>query len=122
MRIAGFGFRAAASIASLEEALAAAGGPAGLCALAALEDRADAPAFRAFAGKLGLPVRIVRRAALAGVETPTRSPRIAARFGTGSVAEAVALAAAGADAGLFVPRMTSRDRMATVAIAGRSEA
>lgn len=122
MRIAGFGFRAATSIASLEEVLAAAGGPAGLCALAVLEGKADAPVVRAFAGKLGLPVRIVRREALAGLETPTRSPRIVATFGTGSVAEAVALAAVGVGAVLLVSRMTSQDRMATVAIAGRSEA
>jgi cobalt-precorrin 5A hydrolase len=54
---------------------------------------------------------------LAGIATPTQSERIKERVGTGSVAEAAALAAAGRRARLISTRAVSQDRMATAAIA-----
>ncbi|MFT8674744.1 MAG: cobalamin biosynthesis protein [Acetobacter sp.] len=117
MKVAGFGFRRAASIASLRDALAAAGGPQGLDALATLAHKADAPALQALAAETGLPIRAIAAEALADIDTPTRSARIMARFGTGSIAEALALAAAGAGARLLGPRACSTDAMAVAAIA-----
>ena len=54
---------------------------------------------------------------LQGVNTPTRSPRILARFGTGSLAEACALIAAGPRAHLVEPRVISADGYITAALA-----
>ncbi|MGB2894409.1 MAG: cobalamin biosynthesis protein, partial [Albidovulum sp.] len=54
MRAAGFGFRAAATVESLADALERAGGSVDRVATAA--DKADAPAFRTLARDLGLPV------------------------------------------------------------------
>lgn len=48
--------------------------------------------LRPVAALLNLPLRLVE---VAGVVTPTQSPRITAAFGTGSVAEAAAIAAGG---------------------------
>ena len=116
MRVAGFGFRAGATAASLRSALAAAGG-AGLAALATAADKADAPAFRELAGELGLPARAVPLADLATQATQTLSSRQPLRYGAGSVAEAAALAAAGPGARLIRARAISTDGMATAAIA-----
>ncbi|PKP72936.1 MAG: precorrin methylase [Alphaproteobacteria bacterium HGW-Alphaproteobacteria-6] len=117
MRAAGFGFRGTATVASLADALARAGGRADLVATAA--DKAAAPAFVGFAAQCGLAVRAVGRDELAGVDTLTHSARVAARFGTGSLAEAAALAAAGPGARLLGPREVSADGLATAAIAER---
>ena len=82
-------------------------------ALAALSRHAAR--VSALADELGLPLIVVRD--IACVATPTASPRIAARFGTGSVAEAVALAAAGPGGRILAPRVVSADGLATAAIA-----
>ncbi|MGP3723545.1 cobalamin biosynthesis protein [Cereibacter sphaeroides] len=100
MIVAGLGFRESAT----EEELAAALGDEAPELLATLEARAALPAFRALALRLGLPVRALPEAALAGVATPTRSARIEERFGTGSIAEAAALVAAGPGATLMRTR------------------
>ena len=117
VKVAGLGFRQGVNVASLREALDAAGGSNGLAALASLSDKAATPAITGLASELGLPLRTVSAASLAGVETSTRSALVAAKFGTGSLAEAVALVAAGRNARLLSPRAVSRDRMATAAIA-----
>ena len=117
VRIAGLGFRTAADVASLRDALAAAGGTDGVVALATAEAKAGSQALAMLAAELGLTVVAVTPAALAAVETPTRSERVMDRYGTGSLAEAAALAAAGPGARLLGPRAVSRDRMATAAIA-----
>ena len=109
MRVAGIGFRAAAGAASVRDAL----GGAEVDALATLARKA--PALRALLPDL--PVIGVEEAELAGVATPASSPRIAERFGTGSLAEAAALLAAGPGARLIVTRRISGDGMATAAIA-----
>ena len=117
MRIAGMGFRKTAGIDSLRSALLAAGGTDGVVALATAADKAEARALIALAAELRLRICAIAPTALAAVETPTRSDRVAARFGTGSVAEAAALAAAGPGARLLGPRAVSADGMATAAIA-----
>jgi cobalt-precorrin 5A hydrolase len=117
MRIAGMGFRKTAGIDSLRSALLAAGGTDGVVALATAADKAEARALIALAAELRLRICAIAPTALAAVETQTRSDRVAARFGTGSVAEAAALAGAGPGARLLGPRAVSADGMATAAIA-----
>ncbi|MGY6634129.1 MAG: cobalamin biosynthesis protein [Alkalilacustris sp.] len=121
MRVAGFGFRTAAGTDSLADALARAGGAAGLTALAAPADKAGAAALTDLATRLGLPVRAVAPDRLAAMPTLTEAPRIRAARATGSVAEAAALAAAGPGARLTAPRAISADRMATCAIASHPD-
>ncbi|SDP23440.1 cobalamin biosynthesis protein [Afipia sp. GAS231] len=117
MKIAGIGFREAANISSLRSALISAGGTDGVIALATAAEKAEAVALVALAAELHLPIRAITPDALAAVETKTRSERVVARFGTGSLAEAAALAAAGPTARLLGPRAASADGMATAAIA-----
>jgi cobalt-precorrin 5A hydrolase len=117
MRVAGLGFRRGANVASLREALDAAGGACGLAALAAISDKAETGALVSLARELGLPIRAVSADGLTGIETATRSDIVIAKFGVGSLAEAVALVAAGDNARLVAPRVVSRDRTATAAIA-----
>lgn len=117
MRIAGIGFRAEAASSALSEALDHACGGALPDALATLDHKADAPQMRALSKATGLPVLPVTEQAVEGIETPTQSPRILARFGTGSLAEAVALVAAGPGARLVTARVLSQCGGVTVAIA-----
>lgn len=115
MIVAGFGFRSQTSLAALENALARAGGPAGVTHLATLAAKAEG--LVALAEKLGVPVIAVAAEALAQPVTATRSGRVQTLYGTGSVAEAAALAAAGPGARLRGPRTVSADGTATAAIA-----
>lgn len=113
MRVAGIGYRAAApmaSIAAVLEMAVAQSGPVG--ALATVAEKADG--LRPLAKERGLTLTTVQ---VAGVPTPTQSDRVQARFGTGSLAEAAALAAAGPGARLVVGRLVSPDGMATAAVA-----
>ncbi|MCV2867743.1 cobalamin biosynthesis protein [Defluviimonas sp. WL0002] len=120
MRVAGVGFRQAATELSLIDAVQRAGGGADL--LATAEEKAGAPALCAAAARLGLAVQAVGRAQLGAQEVLGASARVAERFGTGSLAEAAALAAAGPGARLLGPRVVSGDGLATAAIAiGRDE-
>jgi len=116
MRVAGLGFRRDVTLASLREALVAAGAE-GLAAVATVSDKSHTAALRLLAQEFNLPIKAIPAAVLAGIETPTQSEFVEARFGTGSVAEAAALAAAGARARLVSTRSVSQDRTATVAIA-----
>lgn len=86
MRVIGLGLSSAASRADLRAALDAAGRAD---ALAVLQSRAGHPALA------GLCPTALPENAIRGIATPTRSPRIMARFGCGSVAEALAIAASG---------------------------
>jgi cobalt-precorrin 5A hydrolase len=117
MRVAGFGFRKEATIEALREALVAAGGAQGLDALATATDKSDAAVIVALARELGLTIRPVPTEVLSRVETATHSARVETMFGTGSLAEAAALAAAGRRARLVSARTISRDKTATAAIA-----
>ena len=117
MKVAGLGFRSDATLASLREALLAAGGSDGLAAVATVSDKADAEVLKQLARECGVPIRAVSADMLAGIATPTQSKLIAEKFGTGSVAEAAALAAASPRARLIATRVVSQDRTATAAIA-----
>lgn len=95
LRIAGIGCRPGTPLVVLSDALGAVGGAD---ALATIPDRAAE--VRPLADALSLPLHLVQ---VAGIVTPTQSPRIRALHATGSVAEAAAIAAGGR---LIHPRRT----------------
>lgn len=110
MIVAGFGYRTGASLDSLCAALKLAqSGLPNVTHVTSVPDK-----LPLLAG-LGLPIIVAE--ALETMETPTCSSASLAARGTGSVAEAAALAAAGPGARLLVKRCISPDRMATCAIA-----
>ena len=113
MIVAGFGCRSGADEGALAEALAATGGA--VSALATLTHKE--PLLAPLATALGLPLVLIEPAAIAGLETLTRSPASLSAYRTGSVAEAVALAAAGPGARLITPRILSPCGRATCALA-----
>ncbi len=115
MIVAGFGFRVGTRIESLRSALLAASADEAVDALATLTDKA--PGLAPLAAALRLPLIAIDPAALEGIMTRTRSPASLSARGVGSVAEAVALAAAGPDARLLGARHVSPDRRATCALA-----
>lgn len=116
MIVAGFGFRQSASLASLESALEkAAGTTIAVDALATLDRKADQLA--PLAQKLALPLIAIPADRLADQPTLTQSPASLAAHGTGSVAEAAALAALASNARLLAPRSLSPDRLASCALA-----
>lgn len=116
MIVAGFGFRLGVSLSSLRGALALAQqGQPPITHLATAQDKASILAPLAEA--LSLPLLGVPPEALAAASTTTRSVASLAARDVGSVAEASALAGAGARARLLGPRHISPDRMATCAIA-----
>jgi cobalt-precorrin 5A hydrolase len=117
MIVAGFGFRVGASVTSLEDAMRQANCGRQIGCLATTMDKAEATVFRRFASGLGLRVRGIDSATLAAQETQTQSQASNDARGTGSVAEAAALAAAGPGARLLAPRVISADGMATCALA-----
>ncbi len=100
-RIAGFGYNGGATVDSLADALAQAGGAE---ILAALEGKSALVA--ALGKRLGLPVLIVSRAEATLQTCLTDSPASRTATGLGSVAEAVALAAR-PGARLLAPRILS---------------
>lgn len=116
MIVAGFGFRAGASLDTLRIAFDfARHGLPPVTHLATPDDKVEALALLAAA--LRLPLLGMSPDVLAAVATPTRSPASLKARGVGSVAEACALAAAGAQGRLLQSRHISPDRMATCAIA-----
>lgn len=116
MIVAGFGFRGNADLASCEAALALARhGHPPITALAAPADKTELLA--PLAQRLGLALIGIPAEALTSVATPTRSPASLKARGTGSVAEAAALVAAGNGARVIARRQISPDRKATCAIA-----
>jgi cobalt-precorrin 5A hydrolase len=97
MKVAGLGFRAAANERDLADALALAEGASPVDALATI-------ATKVAALQTAFPHRKVIAVEVAGVDTPSQSQRIQAMHGTGSVAEAAALVAAGPGARLITAR------------------
>ncbi|WP_267393708.1 MULTISPECIES: cobalamin biosynthesis protein [unclassified Sphingomonas] len=114
--VAGFGCRSVAGLPALRDALASAqrGQPA-VTALAAPDDKLAQVA--PLAAAMSLPLIAVPAAALRSQYTTTQSPASLHARGTGSVAEAAALAGAGAGGRLLASRHVSPDRTATCAIA-----
>ncbi|CAN0603620.1 unnamed protein product, partial [Ectocarpus sp. 12 AP-2014] len=110
MRVAGFGFRSGASVASLKDALAAAGGADGLNAIATAADKAQTLVFRSFALEMQLPVKFIAPSHIEAAQVTTHSAKSQTVRGTGSLSEAAALTAAGPDANLVAPRVISGDK------------
>lgn len=124
MRVMGLGFRAAADLASLQDAMRLALEGAGGTKIDALVTEAAKSreiVFQELAGLMGIPGLGITQTDLQQMITPTQSQRIQDRFGTGSLAEAAALAAAGPNARLIAPRVVSGDGKATAAIAQNLE-
>lgn len=119
MIVAGLGFRKDAGIDSLRDALRAVGGESAQ-AFATAEDKAGAAVILALAAEYNLPLFAIAAESLRNQITLTQSARVHALYGTGSLAEAAALAAAGPGAQLRGPRVTSQDGRATAALAERS--
>ncbi|MBP6304562.1 MAG: cobalamin biosynthesis protein [Giesbergeria sp.] len=120
--MAGFGFRAAATLESLRSALhmASNGSVIAITALATAADKANHPALMALARELTLPLMAVPLAQLtesSAAAVLAAHSRIPERYGARSLAESSALAAAGQGAHLLAPRAVSADKMATAAIA-----
>lgn len=117
MIVAGFGFRASAPQQSLHEVYDRAVGTREVDRLALPQDKAYSAAFRAFAASTGVGIQGVQPDDLKAQQTRTQSAVSYAQRGTGSVAEAAALAAAGPNARLLTPRIVSSDGQATCALA-----
>lgn len=121
--VAGIGFRRgtepAEIVALLRRALAEAGTDAPrLAAIATAEDRAAEPALREAARAFALAPTPVSPEALAAADARvlTRSPRIERLRGVGSLAEAAALAIAGPDSRLALPRIASAGATCALAV------
>ncbi|MCJ2025408.1 cobalamin biosynthesis protein [Methylobacterium sp. J-067] len=126
MIVAGIGFRRGAEaseiVALIRRALAEAGlAPGRLAAIATADDRAGDAALCEAASAFGLlPQGIAPEALLAcDARVPTRSARIEALRGVGSLCEAAALACAGPESRLALDRIASGS--VTCALAFRPE-
>ncbi|SLN56459.1 cobalamin biosynthesis protein CbiG [Falsiruegeria litorea R37] len=117
MIVAGLGFSSQATADSLRAAYDLASVGHHVTALATVAGKDGHPALTEFALRLNLPLHLLPADDLAGQRTLTCSPRSRATYGTGSVAEAAALSAAGPGARLLAPRHISTDRLATCAVA-----
>jgi len=120
---AGIGFRRATApdeiVALVRRALIEADlTPDDLAAIATAADRAGEPALRDAAAAFALAPTALEAAALAAVDgrVVTRAARIEAMRGVGSVAEAAALACAGPDARLLLPRIASAGATCALAV------
>ncbi len=117
MIVAGLGFSSTATVDSLQAAYDRASVGQTVDALATVADKEGNTALAEFAAATDLPLHFVAPADLAGQRTLSCSNRSRATYGTDSVAEASALAAAGPGARLTSPRHISDDRLATCAVA-----
>jgi cobalt-precorrin 5A hydrolase len=81
------------------------------------DDKAGALCFKQLAADLELPVHKISAQTMQSVETQTQAKRVIEKRGTGSVAEACALVAAGPEGRLIAALHISEDRMATCALA-----
>lgn len=117
MIVAGFGFSSTATAESLHDVYRAAASDHHVMMLATAADKCSHPAFVALAAELHLEICPVSPAQLEAAHPLTQSVRSQTERGTGSVAEAAALAAAGPDARLVTTRHISTDRLATCAVA-----
>lgn len=116
LHVAGFGFRSEATLASLGQALDQL-----IEHYGAIDKLAAAHSMLPLVEELGR-LRHIEVIAVADAELPTaitltHSAQSLQARGTGSVAEAVALLAAGPGATLLGPRIISADRQATAALA-----
>ncbi|MEL7515385.1 MAG: cobalamin biosynthesis protein [Pseudomonadota bacterium] len=123
MIVAGFGFRTSVTRSSLADAYAKARGRAhgSASVFATAADKATTPAFQRLASDERATVTPVAAGDLIAQPTITQSEPAKTARGTGSVAEAAALAAAGPQARLLAPRAVSDDGKATCALAEGSK-
>ena len=118
MRVAGFGFRSGAGVASLRAALDGALALAGHVPVDALATAGDKAAGLApLAAAVALPLHGIPPGVIAAEARATPNPRVPARYGHRSLAEAACLAATGPLSRLIVPATASPDGQATCAIA-----
>ncbi len=115
--VAGFGFRATAEMASFEDGWARAAPDGAVDLMATAADKAGHPGLTALAARLGLRIVGLGPEALAAQRVVTVSEASVRARGTGSVAEAAALAAAGPGGRLLGPRVVSSDGRVTCALA-----
>ncbi|ALM52062.1 cobalamin biosynthesis protein [Halomonas huangheensis] len=116
MKVVGFGFRSGASLSALDALLDRLVEQYGAIDRLAVADSMW-PLVARLGEARGVAVIPVAEAALPQAATITHSRHSLKARGTGSVAEAVALIAAGDGAELLGPRMISADRKATAALA-----
>lgn len=114
MLIAGIGLRPGTDAQDIAACLAQALAAAGLTAdavgrIATLQARIGEPGLQAVASRLGCAIAGIPDEALKGLDAgcTTRSTRISALYGVGSVAEAAALAAAGPGGHLVLARIAT---------------
>lgn len=122
MIIAGFGFRTSASPDSLLNALKKAVEKSGynlgdIQLFSAPSDKVNTEPFQSFIAQSQANTTSFPANAISGTQTLTNSERVKDMRGTGSVAEACALLAAGPQGELLGSRVVSDDRMATCALA-----
>lgn len=117
MIVAGIGFSSAATAETLRTVFDQATIGQSVDALATVADKEGHAGLTEFAASTGLPLYFISPSDLVGQRTLTCSTRSRSTYGTGSVAEASALAAAGTGARLLSPRHISGDRLATCAVA-----
>ncbi|MEM9968434.1 MAG: cobalamin biosynthesis protein [Pseudomonadota bacterium] len=92
-----------------------------ITAIATVQDKAQSRVFQELGMTMGVQILGISAGDLSKLTTKTHSARVYTRFGVGSLAEAAALAAVGANARLIVERVISGDGNATAAIAERAE-
>ncbi|QEM81443.1 cobalamin biosynthesis protein [Halomonas binhaiensis] len=114
--VAGFGFRQGALLSSLSEVLDQLETQFGGVDRLAVAD-SMCSLVQQLGHQRGTEVLNIPDAVLPAMTTLTRSTHSLKARGSGSVAEAVALAAAGPGGQLLGPRLISADRMATAAVA-----
>ena len=116
--IAGFGFRKSATERSLLDAfIRATSGGQSVDGIATAADKAETAVFQSVSRQLALPAIGVPDALLTSQSVITQSAASDAARGTGSVAEAAAMAGAGRAARLLQTRVISGDGLATCALA-----
>jgi cobalt-precorrin 5A hydrolase len=113
MIIAGFGFRASTTAATLCALL----GKAQVDGVAVAADKSHHPALLGLMQGCGKPLFVIALRELAYDRAQTPAPHQPERYGIMSLAESVALAAAGPTATLIQPRIIAADGTATMALA-----
>ncbi len=121
MMVAGIGFRDGATVEALQDAVRRAAGDSKIHCVAVPWDKAQDEVVTALAVSLSAGIRPVFASEMKAIQTPTQSAIALRHRGTGSVAEACALAAAGQSGQLVTGRVISGDRMATCATATKGQ-
>ena len=121
--VLGLGLRACAQPAQLQALWLRAAALAGithadLAAIAVLQGKEQHPGLRAWMAQSprALPLHPIAPALLAPQAVASHSPRLQARYGTGCVAEAAALAAAGPEGRLIFGKLAVRNVTAALAV------